>query len=302
MSCTEINVEVIGNASALGDIIDTVDNAVQDIKDTKTEIDSLKESIDLVNETIESNANAIKESVTLASTYATKAAASEKEAKDTLDSINNINAGINTTYNNVNNLAKKVENIYKSPIPIKILNNAQAIGDLVTSIDFIGSNVQVSKATDNYYSVSIDNTANLNIISTVSATDKKLNFFMLKNDTVIAKSVVDLSIITAANENTNTIYYGLSPDKNISDDTILLGSIKNVSLAAGSTLTLSNSDSATGYIYAFIPNEAGDIKGFILNDKFYQCESSQHTVQSIAGKLFISYATINSPSVTLELV
>lgn len=102
---------------------------------------------------------------------------------------------------------------------------------------------------------------------------------------------------------THKLYYGFSQNPPMQEDEILRLSTgtKTVDKLAGTEITLTRVDSTPKYMYVWIPDGAGTVKGFTFSNFLSTWQSTAVNVAGIDGKFFVSPNKTSAKSVTFEV-
>ena len=101
---------------------------------------------------------------------------------------------------------------------------------------------------------------------------------------------------------THKLYYGFSQNPPMSEDEILrLSETKTVDKLAGTEIDITRRDSTPNYMYVWIPDTAGTIKGFTFSGFLSAWQSTAVNVAGIDGKFFWSPHKTSAQSVTFEV-
>lgn len=150
MSCTEIRVSIIGDASSLASVIKDLDSTLESVTSIKSEIEALKTEITALKTEAQNSATSAKESAASASSSASKASTNAALTLEHLNTIEGLKVDATSAANTASLMAIKVENIYKAPLPIEILKDSVQVGLGVSKLDFKGASVSIVKDSDSY--------------------------------------------------------------------------------------------------------------------------------------------------------
>ncbi|WFZ78491.1 hypothetical protein MQM1_08 [Aeromonas phage vB_AsaP_MQM1] len=145
------------------------------------------------------------------------------------------------------------------------------------------------------------------ITADVDHTSKTITLHLLSKSGYVDSVVLNLSSWFTGGSTpqpgvTHKLYYGFTQNPPMSEDEILrLSQVKTVDALAGTELTPTRQGSTPKYMYVWIPDTAGTVKGFTFSGFLSTWQSTAVNVAGINGKFFVSPNRTSAQTVTFEV-
>lgn len=190
-----------------------------------------------------------------------------------------------------------------------ITNHGTQIATNTGNIADLDTQVQQATSTANNAMNAITITRN-NMVSGITITPnntaKTLTVRLTSRiGTVVATEVVDLSswFSSAPPSSSYTLYTGFDVDGVLDAQAITsTGTQKTTNYIDGLSIDVTRLGAEQSYIWVWIPDAAGAIKGFSFSGFVSVWKSTQVTVNNVSGRLYISPNQTTSKSVTFEVI
>lgn len=232
-------------------------------------------------------------------------------ASDTSESMWYALASLDTSSNA--DTAKAIADMQK-----QIVANATAIARHTTSIEAHGSQIatfggliqgnarklSVLEPLVNQNTNEIDTVrrnAVEHITASVNTPSKTVTFNLMSKTGLVDSVLINLAPMFGGHQVDSTLYYGFSDKGSFSEADILSGNTKDVPNIVGLDITMTRSTQDPQFMWIWIPDDLGTVKGFNFSGFISQWNSVQLHVANVPGKLYKSPNRTSAQNVTYEV-
>ena len=182
------------------------------------------------------------------------------------------------------------------------------VANVRTVKDLIASQAAVQANSDGLLKARVltlenEEPASLNL--TTNDADKTITIKLLAKGKTVASGTVDISGMFEAPSQpaavAQDLYFGFSTTGTPSADEVKAGIKRSVTKVDGQALEFVRSDKTPAFLYAWIPDALGAVRGFSSGGFVDVWQSSALTIDGVLGKLFVSDNKTATDSITLEV-
>lgn len=138
--------------------------------------------------------------------------------------------------------------------------------------------------------------------STLDTANKSITIRLTSGNTVLDTDVINLSSwFTTAPSPDHTVYYWFSSTSSVDELSILRGQKISVPSINGLDITMTRSSNNESYMWIWIPDALGTIRGFNFSGFISSWDSTPLDVSGVKGKLFISPNKTRATTIKYEV-
>lgn len=181
----------------------------------------------------------------------------------------------------------------------EILKNGQGVDSAVVKL----ADLQESDTRQQQKISALETGKADDISNTIDAATKKVTLHLIAENKSIMSTVIDLSPLFGVSPpvTSSVLYFGFSGTKTVTANDAKAGSTATVSSVSGYRVHLTRVTATSAYMFAWLPDSVGAIRGFTFGGFLDTWAGTPLTVDGVVGKVFISDNPTTAKDINFEV-